>query len=157
VIDDESPAIPCDVDAGCLGPWCAEVTKATAAAAKLAGAAAVEALPAEHHRADRRAEAKRRSVGGAAAASHPRGVRLDRDGAAGRGCSMHTGGSFPWSVMLDSTFLGGALAAAAAWSATPRVTIHATDAQSAVRIPGGDWTTGRGAGFLAVVMPLAND
>lgn len=157
VVADDAPPTPCVVDAGCFAPWCAEVTRATAAAAKAAGAAAVAALPAEFHGADRRAEAKRRSVGGAAAASHLRGVRLDRAGAAGRGCAMTAGGSFPWSIMLDSAFLSEALAAAAAWSDSPRVTIHATNGQSAVRIPGGDWETGRGAGFLAVVMPLAND
>lgn len=157
VISDDAPSTPSVVDAGCLAPWCAGVTKATAAAAKDAAAAAVAALPAEFQGADRRAEAKRRSVGGAAAASHPRGVRLDRDGASGRGCAMTAGGSFPWSIMLDSTFLGEALAGAAAWIASPRVTIHATNGQSAVRIPGGDWEIGRGAGFLAVVMPLAND
>jgi hypothetical protein len=118
----------------------------------------VEALPAEHRTGSSiKAIRARAAARGRTEGSHPRGVRLDRDGAAGRGCSMHTGGAFPWSVMLDSTFLSEALAAAAAWSVTPRVTIHATNAQSAVRIPGGDWTTGRGAGFLAVVMPLAND
>jgi hypothetical protein len=158
VIGDDASSIPCVVDAGCLAPWCAEVTKATAAAAKAAGAAAVAALPDDQrHGAAVKAVRARAAARGRTEGSHPRGVRLDRDGATGRGCPMRTGGSFPWSVMLDSTFLGEALAAAAAWSETPRVTIHATNGQSVCRLPGGDWDSGRGAGFLAVVMPLAND
>jgi hypothetical protein len=157
VVADDAAKIGHASDAGCLGPWCVAVVKDTAAAAKAAGAAAVAALPAEFQGGGRRAEAKRRSVGGAAAASHPRGVRLDRDGATALGCPRRTGVAFPWTVSVDPAFLGEALAAAAAWSGVPRVTIHAVNAQSAIRIPGGDWETGRGAGFLAVVMPLAND
>lgn len=155
VIGDEPDNVACTVDAARLVPFLRQVTKATTAAAKAAGDAAVESLPAGFRGRDRRSESKQRSARGHAETNHPKGVRLDATGATGRGCPLHDAGTaFPWPICMDATFLADALAGAAAWNGLPAVTIRGTDGQSATRIYG---TGAGGASFLAVVMPLAAD
>lgn len=142
-----------------LAEWCREVSKATRAAARAAGDAAVAALPADvREGTGRHCVSKVRNAREGAEGRVLRGVTLDANGATARGVAMHDDGRvYPWTVTLDPVFLADAMDAAAAWNGYPAVTVHGTDGQSAVRIIGGDWEKLTGAGLLAVVMPLAND
>jgi hypothetical protein len=134
---------PAVVNGPAVAAACREVAKATAEAAKAAAAAWV---------AEEAAKGRRRKAG---EIRHPRGAQFSADGIAGRGCGVVRPVCSTPAVLLDPVFAADAVEAAVEVGGHA-VDLRITDAQSAVVVFAREWQIA-GPGFLAVVMPMAQD
>ena len=139
---------PAVVNGRAVAAACREIVKATAEAAKAAAAAwvAAEAAKGRRHKAGEH--------------KHPRCAQFDAAGIAGRGCEVVRPVCSTPAVLLDPAFAADAVEAAVEVGGHAvgghAVGLRITDPQSAVVIAAREWMIG-GPGFLAVVMPMAQD
>ncbi len=136
---------PTVVNGPAVAAACREIAKATAEAAKAAAAAWV----AEEAAKGRRVYATGVNI------AHPRGAQFGAAGIAGRGCEVVRPVCSTPAVLLDPVFAADAVEAAVEVGGHA-VDLRITDAQSAVGVFAREWQIA-GPGFLAVVMPMAQD
>jgi hypothetical protein len=87
---------------------------------------------------------------------HPRGVKFSAAGMDARGCEYARTICFTGETLLDPEYVAAAVDAAAEFAGTGTVTMRVADPLSAVYLPAGDLLAG-GTGFLAIIMPMAQD
>ena len=87
---------------------------------------------------------------------HPRGVQFSAAGIDARGCEYARTFVFTGKTLLDPDYVADAVDAAAAFVGTDTVTMRVADPLSAVYLPAGSLLEG-GPGFLAIIMPMAQD